>query len=190
MHPNRWNWIKAPQKLASGRGAPANSAIQRFLRRFDGLCLSLQKPRGRSPWKAPWSKAGLRVMMSRRTMASPSATGWRMIWPTPGMAHSGKLVMGVKASIPDVPRLLMVKGLPRSSSGARLFVRARSVGWRKRLAIYCRNNFAISRGTGTGRSFSVSSAILGGMPGGNLLSRVASWAGPGPGREGRKKAEI
>jgi hypothetical protein len=36
------------KKVASGRGAPANSAIQRFQRRFDGLCLSLQKPRGRS----------------------------------------------------------------------------------------------------------------------------------------------
>jgi hypothetical protein len=109
--------------------------------------------------------------------------------------------MGVKASIPDVPRLLMVKVLPRSSSGARLFVRARSVGWRKRLAIYCRNNFAISRGTGTRGSFSISSAILGGMSKRYLLFAGGVMGGSGTGerggegerdreREGQKKAEI
>jgi hypothetical protein len=43
------------------------------------------------------------------------------------MAHSGKLMMGVNASTLGESMLLMVKVLPRSSSGARRFVRALSV---------------------------------------------------------------
>ena len=73
-----------------------------------------------------WSKVRLSQTISRGSTWSPAQTGCVLMRPTPRIAHSGRLMIGVNASMPYIPRLVSVKVLPANSSGVHLPPRARS----------------------------------------------------------------
>src|SRR5262249_5148026 len=68
-----------------------------------------RNPAAGAPSSTRWSKVRLSVILSRGTTTSPTTAGSRTTLPTPSTAHCGSVMIGVNASTPDIPRLLIVK---------------------------------------------------------------------------------
>ena len=92
-------------------------------------------------------------------MVSSCTTGFFSILPTARMPASGLLMIAVKLSISNIPRLLMVKVPPDSSSGFSLFSLVRAARSLLIQAISGRVIRSASRITGTRSPLSVATAI-------------------------------
>ena len=104
--------------LAIEHFLPYASMSAGFSSRFLTRCRKLAPT---EPSITRWSTVRLRVIIGRMTISPPRTTARSSMVVTPRMATSGWLIMGVKLSIPYMPRFVMVKVPPYHFHGQAAF---------------------------------------------------------------------